>query len=106
MKKKMRKMMKQMKIVCIKMIVYEYDVCYNKTCDDEINNKMINEINKNNMMKTMMMSIYNDENNIKSSMMMLLMLMFRVAIGSDRKQFFPSDPTKNKNESDPIRRKI
>ena len=30
----------------------------------------------------------------------------RVAIGSDRKQFFPSDPTKNKNESDPIRQKI
>ena len=29
----------------------------------------------------------------------------RVAIGSDRKQFFSSDPTKNKNESDPIERK-
>ena len=27
----------------------------------------------------------------------------RVAIGSDRKQFFLSDPTKNKNESDPTR---
>ena len=26
----------------------------------------------------------------------------RVAVGSDRKQFFSSDSTKNKNESDPI----
>ena len=26
----------------------------------------------------------------------------RVAVGSDWKQFFSSDPTKNKNESDPI----
>ena len=31
--------------------------------------------------------------------------MNRVAIGSDRKQFVSSDPTKNKNESDPIRQK-
>ena len=30
-------------------------------------------------------------------------LITRVAIGSDRKQFLSSDPTKNKNESDPIR---
>ena len=30
----------------------------------------------------------------------------RVATGSDRKQFFSSDPTKNKNGSDPILRKI
>ena len=29
----------------------------------------------------------------------------RMAIGSDWKQFFSSDPTKNKNESDSIRRK-
>ena len=29
----------------------------------------------------------------------------RVAIGSDGKQFLSSDPTKNKNESDPIRLK-
>ena len=28
-----------------------------------------------------------------------------MALGSDRKQFLSSDPTKNKNESDPIRQK-
>ena len=35
----------------------------------------------------------------------LILIFCRVAIGSDRKQFLSSDSTKNKNESDPIRRK-
>ena len=30
----------------------------------------------------------------------------KMVIGLDQKQFFFSDPTKNKNESDPIRQKI
>ena len=39
------------------------------------------------------------------SMSIFKTIRIRVAIGSDQKQFLFSDPTKNKNESDPIRRK-